>query len=107
MKTSSGFLGTYYDKNAVLQLERWVRLFAWIVLVVYMFDAGTSVFQSVYNALMGGFGLDWMYLITLLSRAVQGIVIFFVMQVAAKILLILLDIEDNTRRAARVNSSQG
>lgn len=106
MKTPTGFLGTYFERDAVLRLERWVRIVAWGTLVVYVFEAGYNAIQSVYNAIAGGYPFDWYFVITTLSRVLQGGVLFMLLQVAAKVLLILLDIEDNTRRAARANSKE-
>ncbi|MCX6080223.1 MAG: hypothetical protein NTW32_11875 [Chloroflexi bacterium] len=107
MKSTTGFLGTYFDKNAVLRLERWVRITAWLTMAAYILDAGYNAFQNVYSAVIGGYPLDWYFLITMFSRVIQGGILFMLLNVAAKIMLILLDIEDNTRRAARRDSTQG
>jgi hypothetical protein len=106
MKRSTGFLGTYFDRDSVLRLELWTRIIAWGVLAAYAFEAGYSVFQSVYGALAGGYPLDWYPVFMTLSRVLQGAVLFFLLHVAAKALLILLDIEDNTRRATRTYSKE-
>ena len=106
MKKPTGFLGTYYDRDAVLRLERWVRIIAWITLVVYVIEAGSNAFQIIYNAVIGGFPLDWFFVFTTVSRVFVGGVLFMLLYVAAKVMLILLDIEDNTRRAARVNTKE-
>ena len=107
MKKSAGFLGTYFDHDAVLRLERWVRIIAWATLLGYAFEAGYNAFQSVYGAIIGGYPLDWYFVVTTLLRVLQGGVLFILLQVGAKMLLILMDIEDNTRRAARMNSKEG
>ena len=104
MEKSSKFLGTYFERDAVLRLERWVRWTAWAALVLYVLDTGYSVFQQVYNSIIGGFPLDLYFFINSASRVVQGVVLFMLLHVAAKALLILMDIEDNTRRAARINT---
>ena len=106
MKQATGFLGTYFERDGVLRLERWARMIAWGVLAAYTLEAGYNVFQSVYGALIGGYAQDWFSILMTLSHVLQGAMLFIVLQVAAKILLILLDIEDNTRRAARANSSK-
>ena len=104
MKRPTGFFGTYFDRDEVLRLERLVRIIAWIALAVYGIEAGYNAFQSFYNAFSGGYPLDWYLMITTLSQLLQGGVVFVVLNVGAKALLILLDIEDNTRRSARINA---
>jgi hypothetical protein len=106
MKQTSGFLGTYFERDSVLRLDRWTRILAWAVLVAYVIESAYNVFQAVYNAVVGGYAVDWFYIFLTLSHILQGAMLFIIMQAAAKILLILLDIEDNTRRAARANSAK-
>jgi len=101
MKMPTRYFGTYYDRDEVLRLERMVRLIAWVALVVYGLEAGYNAFQGFYNAFSGGYPIDWYLLVTTLSRLLQGGVVFFILNVSAKVLLILLDIEDNTRRSSR------
>jgi Ni,Fe-hydrogenase I cytochrome b subunit len=102
MKQPTNFLGTYFDPGGVLRLERWVRVIAWLSLIAYCFDAGYNAFQTVSGAISGGYPLDWYFIYQTFARVIQGGVLFMLLQVAARILLILLDIEDNTRRASRV-----
>ncbi len=106
MKQPTGFLGTYFELDAVLRLERWVRIIAWLVLVAYFMDSGITFYQVAYGAISNGYPLDWAYVFQLFSRLIQGGVLFMLMQAVAKILLIMLDIEDNTRRAGRVNTKE-
>ena len=106
MKRSTNFLGTYFDHDSVLRLDLWARIIAWGVLAAYVFEAGYSAFQNVYGAIIGGYPLDWYSVFMTLSHVLQGAVLFFLLHIAAKALLILLDIEDNTRRAARANSKE-
>jgi hypothetical protein len=104
MKQNSGFMGTYFERDGVLRLERWTRVVAWVILVVYILEAGYNIYQNALGALVGGYALDFFYMFTLLSHALQGGMLFIILHVAAKVMLILMDIEDNTRRAARINS---
>jgi hypothetical protein len=106
MKQSTGFLGTYFERDAVLRLERWARIIAWAILLGYALESGYNAFQAVYNALVGGYPLDWFYFFITLLHILQGAMLFIVIQIAAKVMLMILDIEDNTRRAARVNVSK-
>lgn len=95
------YFGTYFDKDAVLRLERWARILAWIVLAAYALEAGYNTYQTVFGALTGGYPLDFFFVFMNLARIAQGGVVFMILQVAAKIMLILMDIEDNTRRAGK------
>jgi len=106
MKQTSGFLGTYFERDSVLRLERWARIIAWGVLVVYAFEAAYNAFQSIYNASIGGYPQDWFFVFMTFARVLQGAVLCILLQAAGKVLLILLDIEDNTRRAGRANSTK-
>ena len=47
MKKPTGFLGTYYDRDAVLRLGRWERIIAWITLVVYVIEAGSKGLPNI------------------------------------------------------------
>jgi hypothetical protein len=106
MKQPTGFLGTYFDLDAVLRLERWARIIAWVTLIAYTFDAGYTIYQNAYSAVVGGYPLDYFFLFQTLSRIAQGGVVFIILHAAAKIMLILLDIEDNTRRASRTDGKE-
>jgi hypothetical protein len=100
-KNHTQFPGTYFDKDSVLRLELWLRIIAWLVLVAYIFDAGYNTFQNIYNAMINGYQFDFFFVFLTFSKVFQGTVLFALLYSAAKGLLILLDIEDNTRRAAR------
>jgi hypothetical protein len=106
MKQTTGFLGTYFERDSILLLDRWAQIISWAVLVAYTLESGYNIFQSINSALAGGYPVDWFYCFLTLAHVLQGAMIFIVIQMAAKILLILLDIEDNTRRAARANSAK-
>ena len=106
MKMPSSFLGTYFDRDDVLRLERLVKFVARAALVVYGLEAGYNAYQSFYNAFSGSYPLDWYLLITTISRLFQGVVIFVFLSLSARALLILLDIEDNTRRAASSHAAE-
>ena len=106
MKMRSGFWGTYFDRDDVLRLERLVRIVAWAALVLYGIEAGFDAFQGFYNTYLSGSPLDWYLLITTISHLFQGVVVFVTLSLSARFLLILLDIEDNTRRAARVQTRE-
>lgn len=104
----AGFLGTYFDRDGVLRLSRWADVISWIVLTLYLlswlsmfllflgqyfsgmyFDKGAT-FLNVLNMFAGQ-----------LLPVLPGVFYFFGFQAVSKGLLIFLDMEDNTRRAAR------
>ncbi len=106
MKPSARFLGTYFDRDFIFRIERWVRIIAWSTLAIYLIQALYDAFQNVYGAFLSNYPLDWYFLINLAAKIVQGGVLFIILQVAAQVLLILLEIEENTRRATRANSEK-
>jgi hypothetical protein len=95
------FPGTYFDKQNVLRTGLWARIVAWAVLTIFTLDGGYTAYQAVYNALAGGYPVDPSFVVSLLLRIIQGAALFVVLRLMAALALILLDIEDNTRRAAR------
>lgn len=103
------FLGTYFDRDAVLRLAGLAKVLSWVFLVVYESAALISLLQFLPGGVFGGvlsekgasvvnvFGLFMPYVMQILP----GIAYFVGFQVVAQALLIFLDVEDNTRRAAR------
>ena len=100
------FLGTYFDRSVVLRIVRGAEIASWVVLVVYglqlLLSAGAFAL-SYARGFMQGFGFTDMaqQLLFVLEQPFRGIVYFLGLQALAKILLVFMDIEDNTRRAAR------
>ena len=102
------FLGTYFDRDAVLRLSRWADVIAWIVLTIYLVGwlAGFLVFLGQYlTGLYFDKGATFLTIVNLFVIQIQpllpGIFYFFGLQAFSKLMLIFLDMEDNTRRAAR------
>lgn len=95
------FLGTYFDRDGVLRLERWTRILGWIIFGIYIAQYLYDIGMFLYNNLANGYPLDWFYMLLNLGRPFQGLMILAVLHILAQSLLILLDIEQNTRRAAR------
>ncbi len=104
----TGFLGTYFDRDDVIQLASFARIMAWVVLGVYLLDwlvaialfllqLGNGYFfekgQMIYN--LTGIVMPF------LLKPVPGFVYFIALMAVSKVLLIFLDIEDNTRRMGR------
>ena len=104
----AGFLGTYFDRDGVLRLSRWADVVAWIVLTVYLLSWLFSLllfFGQYYNGLFMDNGATFLNLFNMftpyLQQPLPGLFYFFGLQAVSKGLLIFLDMEDNTRRAAR------
>ncbi len=103
------FFGAYVDRDMVLRLTRWADIAAWVILTIYALTWLFSVvlFVSQYfNGMFFAKGSD-SFLTTFnlftpyLQQPLPGVLYFFSLQAISKVLLLLLDMEDNTRRAAR------
>ena len=103
------FFGAYVDRDVVLRLSRWADGIAWVVLTIYVLTWLFSVvlfFSQYFNGLYFAKGSD-SFLATFslftpyLQQPLPGLFYFFGLQGISKGMLLLLDMEDNTRRAAR------
>ena len=107
-ETKTEFVGTYFEKESVLRLVAVVKVFSWIILVAYILSTSFALAQFIpqfasglfFNKGMGAGDVLNMFSPYLL-QPVPGFVYFAVLQAVSSGLLILLDVEDNTRRAAR------
>jgi hypothetical protein len=104
----AGFLGTYFDRDGILRLSRWADVIAWITLTVYILSWLSSVllfFAQYFSGLYFDKGATILNVLNMfapyLQQPLPGIFYFFGLQGISKGLLIFLDMEDNTRRAAR------
>ena len=104
----AGFFGTYFDRDGVLRLARWADVIAWVLLTFYLLLWLSSFLMFLgqfFNGLYFDKGGTILDTINILANQFQtplpGIFYFFALQAVSKALLILLDMEDNTRRAAR------
>jgi hypothetical protein len=100
------FLGTYFDRDAVIRWSRILGILAWVVAAVYAADLGLGLTVQVLQYARGilvGQGLTdrLLNLLYLLLRPLHGILYFGLLQALSKGLLIALEMEENTRRAAR------
>ena len=102
---TSAFLGTYFDRSVVIRIVRVAEISSWVVLVVYGLQLLTSVGAFALSYLRGfsppGFTDKFQQILFVLEQPFRGIVYFIGLQAVAKILLMFMDIEDNTRRSAR------
>lgn len=111
MKQSIGFLGTYFDRDSVLKLSRLAVIFSWIVVAVYGGQLALSVLVYILQLVRGqvyalGFTDYAQQILNIVEQPFRGVVYFVALQALSKILLIFMDVEDNTRRAARSNSKE-
>ncbi len=103
------FFGTYFDRDDVLRLTRAAEIVSWVILTVYILTWIFSVILFLSQYLSGLYfakgSETFLTLFSVFSPYLQqplpGIFYFFGLQGFSKALLILLDMEDNTRRAAR------
>jgi hypothetical protein len=102
---SSSFMGTYFDRSIVLRIVRVAEISSWVVLVVYGLQLLTSAAGLTLSYVRGfappGFTDKFQSILFVLEQPFRGIVYFVGLQAVAKILLMFMDIEANTRRAAR------
>jgi len=102
------FLGTYFDRDAALRLARFTGILAWILLGFYVYTTFVSIGQFWWAVTYGGASyvgvnlFDRLSIPTMqISQLSPGLVYFAMLKTAQYVLLILLDVEDNSRRAAR------
>ena len=102
----TNFAGTYFNQDTVLRLARFLKLASWIVAGVYIYqlvvNLGVFILQLIRHLTYIGGPTDFMQqLLWQIQPSLAGLIFFVSLQAMAQVLLILLDIEDNTRRAAR------
>jgi hypothetical protein len=105
-KIETGFLGTYFNKDAIHKLAAFSRIFAWVIAVFYslqwLLQVGTFLIQYARGFWVGmGFTDLAQNILWLFEQPLRGLVYFVVLQGAAQLLLMFMDIEENTRRKAR------
>ena len=108
-ESENRFLGTYFDREAVIQWSRIIAILSWVVAGIYTVDLllGTTVMLLQYLrglTTMLGFTDVMQQVLWIIERPVHGILYFALLQALSKGLLIALDMEENTRRAARKQS---
>ncbi len=100
------FLGTYFDRDAVLKMARVIAILSWVVAGIYVWDLvlnlGILALQWMRHLIvMMGFTDVAMRLLDIFERPLHGALYFAAMQAVSKGMLMMLDIEENTRKAAR------
>ena len=102
----SNFPGTYFNKDTVLRLAQALHILAWIILVIYggqlILSIGVNTLQILRGFWVGlGFTDIVQNYLSAFEQPLHGLVYTFALWGIYQLLLIFLDIEDNTRRAAR------
>jgi len=102
----TNFAGAYFARDSVLRLARLTNVFAWITLAYYVAQVGLSLITFTLSFLRGliilpGFTDVAQQILWFLQPGLPGLWNFIGIQAVGKLLLIFMDIEDNTRRAAR------
>ncbi len=102
----TNFAGTYFDRDTVMRLTRFLKIASWIVAAVYTYQLGVNllvfILQLSRHLLYIGGPTDLMLqVIWQFQPSLAGLIFFVSLQAMSQVLLILMDIEDNTRRAAR------
>jgi len=105
-ESKTNFPGTYFERDSILKLARLAEIFAWIVLAYYVAQAALSIVVYALQIIRGlifpgGFTDIAQQVIWMLQPALPGLWNFVGLQAVGKVLLIFMDVEDNTRRAAR------
>jgi hypothetical protein len=102
----SNFLGTYFNKETVLKLVQALKILAWVILAIYAVQLVLSIGVDILQILRGFWaGMSFtdgaQNFLGVFEQPLQGMVYAFALLGISQLLLIFLDIEDNTRRAAR------
>jgi hypothetical protein len=99
------FLGTYFNKDAILRLTSVAKILSWVVVGVYSLEwlvQAVAMFLQIARGFWNGMGYTDVAqnIIYLFEQPLRGVVYFVVLQGVAQALLMFMDIEDNTRRMA-------
>jgi hypothetical protein len=105
-KSKTNFAGTYFDRDSVLRLARLANTFAWASLLYYVAQAGLSITSFTLQVARGiivplGFTDFAQQILWLFQPSIPGLWNFIGLQAVGQLLLIFMDMEDNSRRAAR------
>lgn len=107
MDKATNFLGTYFSKDAVLRLVSVARILSWLVVGIYALEWLAQALAMVSQVSSGswtgmGFTDIAQSILFLFEQPLRGVVYFIVLRGVVHGLLILVDVEDNTRRTARL-----
>jgi hypothetical protein len=99
------FLGIYFNIDTVFRLTSVAKILSWVVVAVYSAQWAGQVLAMGMQITRGywtGMGYTDIVqnILNLFEQPLRGVVYFVVLQAVAQVLLIFVDIEENTRRAA-------
>jgi hypothetical protein len=105
-KTNTNFAGTYFERDAILRIANLANIFAWATLFFYTAQVLLSLAVFALQIMrglvvMGGVTDVIQQVLWIFQPFMPGLWYFIGIQGIGKLLLIFMDIEDNTRRAAR------
>jgi hypothetical protein len=106
MERHANFLGTYFNKDVVLRVSAFAKLFSWVVVAIYGFEWLVQTMATLLQISRGfwtGMGVTDVLqnILSIFESPLRGVVYFVILQAAAQALLLFMDMEDNTRRGAR------
>jgi hypothetical protein len=108
IEKKTDFMGTYFDREAALRFARFAGILAWVLLGMFIYTTLISIGQFWWAVTYGGASyvgvniFDKLSIPTMqISQLTPGLVYFTMLKIAQQVILILLDMEDNSRRAAR------
>jgi hypothetical protein len=106
MEKRDNYLGMYFNKDTVLRLTSVAKSLSWVVVGVYVFEWLVQALAMVLQIARGfwtgmGFTDVVQSILYLFEQPLRGVIYFVVLQGVAQALLMFMDMEDNTRRAAR------
>ncbi len=106
MEKRENFLGTYFSKDTVLRLTAVAKILSWVVVGVYALEWLVQALAMVLQITRGywtgmGFTDVFQSILYQFEQPLRGVVYFVVLQGVSQALLMFMDMEDNTRRAAR------
>lgn len=105
-ESKTNFAGTYFERDSILRIAKLANVFAWVTLFFYAAQVLLSVTIFILQIIRGtiyipGFTDIAQQILWFFQPALPGLWYFIGIQGIGKLLLIFMDIEDNTRRAAR------
>lgn len=106
-KSRTNFAGVYFDRDSVLRLARLADIFAWGALIYYAAQTANSLTIFVLQITRGLMVLPGLtdyvqQFLWIFQPALPALFYFIGLQALGKLLLIFMDMEDNTRRAAHL-----
>ena len=105
-KPRTNFAGVYFDRDSVIRLARLASIFAWASLIYYAAQVLVQLTVLILQFARGLIALPGytdfaQQIVWLVQPIIPGLWNFIGLQAVGKVLLIFMDIEDNTRRAVR------